>query len=543
MTAVAAMAALPLLALPGAPARAEVTASEVLTWCDGASQPGQLGAINAFRCVNYLQGAADMVQALGRADLGACLGGGQSAGAQLMARFVPSLRGRPGNDIDAVPVATHVADWLAQECGVALAFADGPVPAPVPADIVARAATPPEGEPQPSAAATDPATAEALRAAEARIAELEAALAETQGDAAAATGQLVDMQAALELAMTMRADDQAACSADRDALNAAVAAAEAEAVDSGMRVSELELELEAVDAEAIARRQEIAAAETRVAMLTDELDAAVAERDEALADLTEAKRDATALAAIVDEARTAADAAREAADAAATRGDLADERAAQAESRLAELEQRAADAEARANILQATLANAQDARDRLQADLQTLTATTADQNGRIASLADELQSCQSTVASVDIPRVQPPAFTPARAGPPPVVVPTPPSVVTSPRNSTIVQGPQTNAVPLPSPSQPRPLDALGLQALRQTQQQALHQAGVGQRRPWTSPDGRYEGYVEVLQEGYAGPDYCREIYSLARSGGSIVHQSADLYCQAGNLWVFRPFGG
>jgi hypothetical protein len=200
--------AVPMVAVMAGPARADVAASEVLTWCSGASQSGQLGAINAFRCVNYLQGAADMVRALVSADLDACLDGSQSAGAQLMARFVPELQARAAEeDIDATPVARHVADWLATTCQVELTVA---------------AAAPPEDTPDPTA-------------------ELSAALAEAEADAAAYATQVEDLQAALEVAVTGQEGEVAACTTSVEELTAALATSEAQAADTGMRVAELEL--------------------------------------------------------------------------------------------------------------------------------------------------------------------------------------------------------------------------------------------------------------------------------------------------------------
>ena len=89
-------------------------------------------------------------------------------------------------------------------------------------------------------------------------------------------------------------------------------------------------------------------------------------------------------------------------------------------------------------------------------------------------------------------------------------------------------------------AQPRELNTLGLTALRQTQQLALHQNAVGQRREWASQNGDFTGYVEVLREGYAQTgDFCREVASVATNSGAEVHRSTEIYCRTGNLWVFR----
>ncbi|MGF1626833.1 MAG: hypothetical protein ACFCVH_18290 [Alphaproteobacteria bacterium] len=494
----------PILAASATLARAEVAASEVLTWCGGASQAGQLGAINAFRCVNYLQGAADMVRALSNADLDSCLDGGQSAGAQLMARFIPTLKARASmEDLDATPVARHVADWLASTCSVELTLA-----AAAPTDAI---------EPEAPAETED----------------LSEALAEAQADAAAYASQVEDLQAALEVAVTRQRAELASCTASLETLNGALATSEAEAADNGMRVAELELELEAVNAEAIARRQEISEAENHVVALTDELQAASAARIAADQALTDARREADQLSAIVDQARTAAATAQLSVAAARERATAAEGQAAAAEARVGALETALADAEA--------------VRQRLAADLQQITATAAEQAGRLASLTGDLDACRVTVASATPVA---PAPTPSRTAP----IPTP-SILTTPNPtlgppasvegaSSITGGSSsiTGGSSSITRGEPRPLDAVGIQSLRQIQQATLRQSTVGQRRSWATPDGRFDGFVMVLREGYDGPDYCREIYSEARSVGSVVHQSTEVYCQTGNLWVYIPPG-
>lgn len=489
----AAAAVLSLAVPAGIPeARAEVAASEVLTWCSGASQSGQLGAINAFRCVNYLQGAADMVSALAGTDLGACLGGDQSAGAQLMARFIPDLKARANEeDVDATPMARHVADWLATACRVELAVAG----------------TEPAAEP----AAPDPAAAE----------EMAAALTEARADAAAYAAQIRDLQAALEVAVTGRQEELAACTAQVDELTADLAAAEAEAADRGMRVAELELELEGVNAEAMARRQEIEEAERQVAALTADLHAALADRLAAEQALSEARQEIETLQAAVAENGSTG----------SGRVEAAEERAAAAEARVSELE--------------AALAA-------VQTDLAEALALADDQATRLASLSADLDACRVSVASAGpvMTLPPPPALTPARAAAP--TPPPPPNIVTTPTPATASSsdspgsgtgtGVPTSSITVSRAESPRPLDAVGVQALRQMQQVTLRQNAVGQRRSWATPDGRYTGFIVVLREGYDGPDYCREIYSEARADSSIVHQSTEIYCQTGNLWVFIPPG-
>lgn len=473
------------------PARAEVAASEVLTWCSGASQSGQLGAINAFRCVNYLQGAADMVRALVDVDLDACLDGSQSAGAQLMARFIPELKSRAaGEDIDAVPVAQHVADWLAGACQVELTVA---------------AAAPTEEPAEP--------VVDELQA---------AALAEAEADAAALADQVRDLQAALEVAVTGQDQQLASCTAAVDELTAALATSEAQAADSGMLVTELELELEGVNAEAIARRQEIVEAEQQVAALTADLHVALADRLAVERALTDAKRELNALSATAAETSSAAATADEAVAAAAEQVAAAEQRMAAAENRLGEV--------------QSALSASEAERERMAIELQQLTATASDHAAQLASLSGDLDACRVTVASAE-PSIAPaPAPTPARSG-----AITVPNIVTTPQPdpASSNSGGSSSSITRGG-GDPRPLDAVGIQSLRQMQQVTLRQNSVGQRRSWATPDGRYTGFVMVLREGYNGPDYCREVYSEARSDSFVVHQSTELYCQNGNLWIYIP---
>ena len=484
----------PILAVSGATVRADVAASEVLTWCSGASQSGQLGAINAFRCVNYLQGAADMVGALSSADLDGCLDGSQSAGAQLMARFIPALKARAAEeDVDATPVARHVADWLASTCQV---------------DLVAAAAAPAEDRP---VEATD----------------LSEALAEAQADAAAYESQIRDLRAALEVAATSQREELASCTASLDTLSATLATSDAQAAESGMRVVELELELEAVNAEAIARRQQIAEADEHIAALTQDLDTAIADRVAADQAVTDAKREVNQLTAIIDQTRDAAAGAQESVAAAAERAAVA--------------ERQAAAAEARVDDLEIALSGAEAQRQQMAGDLQRMTTTASEQATRLASLTDDLEACRVTVASA-APVTPAPAPTPPRSS-----AITMPNIVTTPPPAPQVNSASTGSSNGSTGSSitqgdPRQLDAVGVQSLRQIQQVALRQNAVGQRRSWATPDGRYDGFVMVLREGYDGSDYCREVYSEARSTGSVVHQSTELYCQSGNLWVYVPPG-
>jgi hypothetical protein len=474
--------AIPSVAVTAGPVRADVAASEVLTWCSGASQSGQLGAINAFRCVNYLQGAADMVRALVSADLDTCLDGGQSAGAQLMARFIPELQARAAEEnVDATPVARHVADWLAATCQVELTVA---------------AATPPQETPDATAA-------------------LSAALAEAEADAAAYATQVEDLQAALEVAVTGQEGELAACTASVDELTAALATSEAQAADSGMRVAELELELEGVNAEAIARRQEITEAEAQISALTDDLHAALADRLAAEQALTDAKRELNQLAAMVDENQTTANAAQAA--------------AATASGAIAAAEQRAAEAESRVGEVESALGQAMAERDQIASDLQQITATAAEQADRLASMANDLDACQMNVASADAPAAPTPAPTPTRSA-----AITPPNIVTTPDPASSNGGNGSSI----NRAEPRQLDAIGIQTLRMMQQATLRQNAVNQRRSWATQDGRYTGFIMVLYEGYQGQEFCREIYSEARADGYLVHESTERFCQRNGYWEY-----
>lgn len=482
--------AVPVFVAGSSPARAEVAASEVLTWCGGANQSGQLGAINAFRCVNYLQGAADMIRALSTTDLDACLDGGQSAGTQLMARFIPDLKARASEeDVDATPMPRHIADWLAGACNTELALA---------ADVAEPDSTQ----------------------------ELEAALLEAQNDAADYAEQVADLQAALEIAVTGDSEELAACTATIADLNQELATAEAQAADFGMQVAELGLELEATNFEATARRQEIMEAEERLASLAEELEAAIAEKLAAENALDEAMDEVQRLAAAAEEG--------------ATQSADIEQVVVTAAQRVAAMETELAESVARTADLQQQLAESEALHSQLLSDLSQASATSSYQLDRIAELEQTLESCRVTVASADTPTSPVPPQTPSRTPPAPPPASTP-NVVTSPgliattppNNSSI-----TRAVP-------RQLDAVGIQSLRQMQQAALRQGAIGQRRSWSTPDGRYTGYVMVLSEGYRSPsEFCREIYSEALNSGAVVHQGTDIYCQrANNLWVYvQPSG-
>lgn len=481
-------------------ARAEVAASEVLTWCDGASRTGQLGAINAFRCVNYLQGAADMVRALTDTSLGACLDSGQSAGAQLMARFIPELQQMAATeDVDSVPVARHVADWLAKSCDVEFALAAG-------ADAPTRAPSPIRAE----------------------------TVTDTQADAAIEDyeRQIADLRAALEIAVTGQTEQLAACTASLDEITTDLATAEAQAAESGMLASELELELEATSAEAIARRQDIAEAEARLAELAADLETAMAARSVAEQSLTEARRDAQALTDQLSAGNAQAEAAQRIAAAAA--------------DRLVRAEEETAAAEARVAALESDLASSQTAYRQLATALETLTATAAERANRLAALEIDLESCRITLATAELPPSVPaPSPTPPRTAAitPPSVVSTPtPFSPPAPRiNSTTITGTSLNS---PGSSIDRgpiqQLDAVGLDVLRRNEQAALRQDPVGQRRGWQTADARFNGFAMILSEGYQGPDYCRQVYSQARSAGSVIYDASDLFCRSGNMWIRIP---
>jgi hypothetical protein len=105
-------------ALP-AEARAQTLPGEVLSWCEGAGRAGRMGAIDGFRCISYLDGVADAVSATGF-DVGACLTGSASRGAQLLARFVPTLDAGALGDPDPAALTRQLVAWLHSECGDAI---------------------------------------------------------------------------------------------------------------------------------------------------------------------------------------------------------------------------------------------------------------------------------------------------------------------------------------------------------------------------------------------------------------------------------------
>jgi chromosome segregation ATPase len=284
-----------------------------------------------------------------------------------------------------------------------------------------------------------------------------------------------------------------------------------------MRVSELELELEGVNAEAIARRQEITDAEAQISALTEDLHAALADRLAAEQALTDAKRELNQLAAMVDENRTTADSAQAA--------------AATASEAIAAAEQRAIDAESRVGELEYALASAVAERDQIAGDLQQITATATEQAGRLASIADDLEACRVNVASADTPSTPTPAQTPSRSS-----AITTPNIVTTPDPASSNSGGNGSSI---DRAGPRQLDAMGIQTLRMMQQATLRQNAVNQRRSWATQDGRYTGFVMVLYEGYQGPDFCREIYSEARADGYLVHESTERFCQRNGYWEYQ----
>lgn len=519
-------------AATASPARAEVMASEVLGWCDGASQPGQLGTINALRCVNYLQGAAEMVQALSGTDFGGCLEGSQSVGTQLLARFVPQLRARATTG-PAEPVAGQIADWLAAECAVELS-------------VVASA----EG----SGAGDGASTA----AVEQQLQAALAALDEAQLAARASADEALGLRSALARANAGRDGALQACTTSLDRMSDDLAAAESAASENGMRVTELELELEAVDAEALARRQEITAAADRLAALSTQFDAALAAKRREIED---AERRIAALTENLDAALNQRADAELALSEARAEARLAEQHAAEADAGGVATRLEAAESELdlsrdRIAALEGALQTSRDNARRLEDDLRTTLQGNVEHAALISALEGDLAACDIAMIRAETPAVPPPAPTPHREPAPAsvAVAPLPPSppapmlnrvdVPAAARSGgNIANGnariPGSGGASIAIASQARPLDTLGLMALRQTQQLALHENDVGQRRQWASLNGDFTGYVEVLREGYAGPDFCREVFSVAQNGGAEVHRSAEMFCRAGDLWLFR----
>ncbi len=467
--------ALGLTAGVTAPARAEVSSAELLGWCEGATSPDQLGTINAFRCVNYLQGAADVLQAVVAVDLTACLSGGQSIGAQLKARFVPALRAAH-EEIHAsggqISVPAEMAAWLERECG----FAD-----PVASDTGELAQARAEAETQVAELRA------ALDEANETIEDQAAALVEANGtidDRSAALDQLNMVIAGLNEDMTQ---ERETCVGQVDELKAQLSELASSSNTNDAMVASLELELEAAEAANDALRQEMAERDARLAQLM----ADIAESQQALDDAL----DQIAL----QEARL---------EQVETLNDTLQLISTQARARIeeAELQIEAFD------TLNAELEEELEASRRtiaaLDADLQS--SNTCVPSSTVSSGSGSGSANNGSVGNIVVPPSSPPNQSAS-------IDPAPPA------DSGIAE---------------MRFDPSTLASFRQLQQQAVERGQINVRIPWTSPDGRFSGFAVVTGEGTVGASWYRQVYAEARYQNAVVERADDRYCRQNMVWRF-----
>ena len=132
-----------LLLASAAPAEAQVSGRQLLSWCEGALGGSATAAFDAFQCEAYLQAVLDREAADGT-GLAECLGTARPTAGDLMARIVPVLRGTGDGGDGGLSAAASgiVGRWIRANCDPA----DTPDP---PLEETEPATAPPDAAPDP----------------------------------------------------------------------------------------------------------------------------------------------------------------------------------------------------------------------------------------------------------------------------------------------------------------------------------------------------------------------------------------------------------